>query len=178
MKNRLTAVSLAAVLLSSLWLQAPASARQNSSPERRGAAPTAGWHHGAMMGGWGTGGWGMMGGWGMTDGWGMGGWGPGMMGAGYGNLDLNLTKAQSDKIYAIHRNLREKQFALMDRMHDTMQSSAFYRDGKFDEQAARNAYAAAEKVHRQMFENMLDAQKQVDGVLTPQQRQQLSQASR
>lgn len=165
MKKHFTAVSLAALLLSSLWLQAPASARQSSAAERKGAASTRGWNHGAMMDGGG-----------MMGGWGMGGWGPGMMGAGYGNLDL--TKAQSDKIYAIHRNLREKQFALMDRMHDTMQSTAFYRDGKFDEQAARNAYAAAEKVHRQMFENMLDAQKQVDGVLTPQQRQQLSQASK
>jgi Spy/CpxP family protein refolding chaperone len=28
-----------------------------------------------------------------------------------------------------------------------------------------------------MFENMLDAQKQADAVLTPQQRQQLSQAN-
>jgi Spy/CpxP family protein refolding chaperone len=59
-----------------------------------------------------------------------------------------------------------------------MQSVTFYRGGKFDEQAARNAYAEAEKVHRQMFENMLDAQKQVDAVLTPQQREQLSQANR
>jgi Spy/CpxP family protein refolding chaperone len=119
------------------------------------------WNHG-------MGGWGMMGGAGM-----MGGWG--MMGPGWSAL--SLTKDQSNKIYAIHRELREKQFALMDRMHDSMQSVSFYRDGKFDEQAARNAYAAAEKVHRQMFENMLDAQKRVDALLTPQQRQQLSQAN-
>jgi Spy/CpxP family protein refolding chaperone len=81
-------------------------------------------------------------------------------------------------MYAIHRDLRQKQFALMDRMHDSMQSVSFYHDGKFDEQAARNAYAEAEKIHRQMFENMLNAQKQVDALLTPQQRQQLSQANR
>jgi Spy/CpxP family protein refolding chaperone len=117
-----------------------------------------------------------MGGWGMMDGSGMmGGWGGGMMGPGWGGLDLS--KDQRNKIYAIHRDLREKQFALMDRMHDSMQSVSFYKDGKFDEQAARNAYAAAEKTHRQMFENMLDAQKRVDALLTPQQRQQLSQAN-
>lgn len=121
------------------------------------------------MMGWGHG---MMGGTGM-----MGGWGPGMMmGAEYGSL--NLTQEQRNKVYAIHRSLRDKQFALMDRMHDSMQSVNVYRDGRFDEQAARNAYASAEKMHRQMFENMLDAQKQVDAVLTPQQRQQLSKPDR
>jgi Spy/CpxP family protein refolding chaperone len=119
----------------------------------------------------GMGGWGMMGGGGM-----MGGWGHGMMGPGWGALDLS--KDQRTRMYAIHRDLRQKQFALMDRMHDSMQSVSFYRDGKFDEQAARNAYAEAEKIHRQMFENMLNAQKQVDALLTPQQRQQLSQANR
>jgi Spy/CpxP family protein refolding chaperone len=110
----------------------------------------------------------------MGGGWGMMG-GSGMMGPGWSRLDL--TKDQRNKIYAIHRDLREKQFALMDRMHDSMQSVSFYRNGKFDEQAARNAYATAEKTHRQMFENMLDAQKRVDALLTPQQRQQLSQAN-
>jgi Spy/CpxP family protein refolding chaperone len=105
----------------------------------------------------------------------MGGWGGGMMGRGFGSLDLS--KDQRNKLYAIHRDLREKQFALMDRMHDTMESVSFYRNGSFDEQAARNAYADAEKIHRQMFENMLDAQKRADALLTPQQRQQLSQAS-
>jgi hypothetical protein len=41
----------------------------------------------------------------------MNGCGPGMMGSGLNSLDL--TKDQRDKIYAIHRDLREKQFALM-----------------------------------------------------------------
>lgn len=165
MKSRLTAVWTAVLLLGSL---APgggqASAQQGSGPGASGRGS------GHMMG-WGesAGGWGMMGGPGM-----MGGWGGGMMGPGWGNL--NLTRDQRDKIYAIHRDLREKQFALMDRMHDSMRSVTFYREGKFDEQAARNAYAAAEKIHRQMFDNMLDAQKRIDALLTPQQRQQLSQA--
>jgi Spy/CpxP family protein refolding chaperone len=98
-----------------------------------------------------------------------------MMGGEYGSL--GLSRDQRNKIYAIHKDLRGKQFALMDRMHDSMQSVRHYRDGKFDEQAARNAYATAEKIHREMFENMLNAQKQADALLTPQQRQQLSQAS-
>jgi Spy/CpxP family protein refolding chaperone len=119
-----------------------------------------------MMGsGHGMGGMGMMGGWG----------GGMMMGPGFGALDL--TKDQRNRMYAIHRELREKQFALVDRMHDNMESARFYRDGKFDEQAARNVYAGAEKIHRQMFENMLDAQKRADALLTPQQRQQLSRSA-
>lgn len=100
--------------------------------------------------------------------------GMGMMGHGFGNLDLSSD--QRTRMTAIHRELRDKQFALMDRMHDNMESVSFYRNGKFDEQAARNFYAGVEKIHRQMFENMLDAQKRADALLTPQQRQQLSQA--
>lgn len=156
MKNRLAALCAVALSLP-LCVEGPAFAQQGPGMERKGGAPMKGWHHG--MGGCGA----------------MGAWGPGMMGPQYGAL--NLTKDQQNKIYAIHRSLRDKQFALMDRMHDSMQSATFYRSGKFDEQAARNAYAEAEKIHRQIFENMLDAQKQADAVLTQQQRQQLSQAN-
>lgn len=159
MKSRLIAVGAAALLVPSLWFQIPAFAQQGPATAHKGHGAMMGSHHG------------LMGGCGM-----MGGLGPGMMDGDYGAL--NLTKEQRNKIYAIHRDLRDKQFALMDRMHDSMQSVTLYRDGKFDEQAARNAHEAAEKIHRQMFENMLTAQKQVDALLTPQQRQQLSQASR
>jgi Spy/CpxP family protein refolding chaperone len=122
MKNRLAAMCTAALLLATLWPQEPAFAQPGPGMERKGGAPMTGSNHG--MGGWGA-----MGA--------MGGWGQGMMGADYGAL--NLTKEQRNKIYAIHRSVREKQFALMDRMHDNMQSVTFYRGGKFDEQAARNA---------------------------------------
>jgi len=54
-----------------------------------------------------------------------------------------------------------------------METVNIYRGGKFDEQAARKAYDTMEKTHRQMFENSLDAQKRIDALLTPQQRQQL-----
>lgn len=160
MRNRLATAWGALLLVPALALGAEQAWGQpgpGPGAGPRGGGPRTDWGHG--MGG----GWGMMGGWG------------GMVGPGWGHLDL--TKDQRNKIYAIHRDLREKQFALMDRMHDSMQSVSFYRDGKFDEQAARNAYAAAEKIHRQMFDNMLEAQKRVDAVLTPQQRQQLSQAN-
>ncbi|MCS0628230.1 Spy/CpxP family protein refolding chaperone [Telluria mixta] len=159
MSSRLPAAWTVALFLSSLCSQAPASATQGTGMERGGPAPMMGRHHGTM-GGCNA----------------MGDAGPGMMGADYGALDL--TKEQRDRMVAIHRDLRDKQIALMDHMHDTMRSLTYYRDGKFDEQAARNAYAAAEKNHRQMFENMLDAQKKMDAVLTQQQRQQLSRAGK
>lgn len=131
-----------------------------------------------MMGGYGMGP-GMMGGYGM---------GPGMMGGGYGHGMMggfgpgwipnvpDLSKEQREKISGIQKDLRQKQWALMDKMHDEFESQNPYRGGKFDEQAARKAYETAEKLHRQMFENSLDAQKRIDGILTPQQREQLQRA--
>ena len=62
----------------------------------------------------------------------------------------------------------------MDQMHDQWQGASPYRNGQFDEQAARRAFDATEKLRQQMFENALDAQKRVDALLTASQRQQLS----
>ena len=159
MKNR-RATILSAFLLMPLLASGGGTEAAQPGPgtARRGGGPMMEWHHG-------TGGCGMAGG--------MAG---GMMGPGWRALDL--TRDQRDRIDAVHRDLRARQSALMERMHASMQSARYYRDGKFDEQAARDAYAAAENIHRQMFENMLDAQKRADAVLTPPQRQQLSQANR
>jgi Spy/CpxP family protein refolding chaperone len=111
---------------------------------------------------------------GMMGGGGMGG---AMMG-GFGNLRNipDLTTDQRNKITAIRRDLRNRQFALMDQMHDQWASTNLYRNGQFDEQAARRSYDATEKLHRQMFENSLDAQKRIDALLTPAQRQQLQRS--
>jgi Spy/CpxP family protein refolding chaperone len=167
--NKRIATALAAVLLLQSPIQAQDSGADKQAPAARERGPHGGWGHHGMMGGCG-----MMGGPGMMGGWGMGG--AGMMG--WGAAKLDLTKDQRGKIYTIHRELRDKQFALMDKMHDQMQSAAVYHDGKFDEQAARRAYESVEKVHRQMFENMLEAHKKIDAILTPQQRQQLSEANK
>jgi len=91
---------------------------------------------------------------------------------------VNLTTAQRATIDAIHRELRTKQTALMERMHATMHETHAYRDGKYDEAALRSAYGEAEKIHRQMFESRLEAQRRIDALLTPQQRLQLSQTGR
>jgi Spy/CpxP family protein refolding chaperone len=109
----------------------------------------------------------------------MGHGGQGMMGGGMmGGFDWrnipDLTPDQRSKIEAIRRDLRTRQFALMDQMHDQIHSTPYYRNGQFDEQVARRSYDETEKLRRQMFENALDAHKRVDALLTAAQRQQLA----
>lgn len=148
-----------AALAASLLLSVSASAQ----PGGYGMGP-------GMMGGYGMGP-GMMGGGGMGPGM-MGGYGPGWMPA-----IPDLTAEQRSKIAAIQKEMRQKQWTLMEKMHDEFDAQNPYRSGKFDEQAARKAYETAEKLHRQMFENSIDAQKRIDGLLTPQQREQLQRAA-
>lgn len=61
----------------------------------------------------------------------------------------------------------------MEKMHesDWLMGDA-YRDGKFDEQAARKAFDAMSEQRKLMFENSLEMCKRLDGVLTPKQREQ------
>lgn len=129
----------------------------------------------SQPGGYGMGG-GMMGGQGMGHGM-MGGYdmGHGMMG-GWGPTIPDLTSEQRSKIAAIQKELRQKQWTLMEKMHEDAQQGSFYRGGKFDEQAARKAFDARASLHKQMFENSLEAQKRIDSVLTPQQREQAQRA--
>lgn len=122
-----------------------------------------------MMGGYYGGGSGMMGYY---------GGGPGMMGGcgmGFGWNFPALSPEQRNKVTDIQRDLRRKQWELMDKMHDNAQFNP-YQGGKFDEQAARKAFDVANGLHKQMFENCLDAQKRTDALLTPQQREQLQKA--
>lgn len=121
-----------------------------------------------MMGGYGMGP-GMMGGYGM---------GPGMMGSGmmggYGyGYGLDLNPDQQAKMSDIQQRLAQQHWDLMGKMHQQGYRMNFYRDGKLDEQAARKAYEAMATSHKEMFESWLQAQKQIDALLTPEQRQKL-----
>jgi Spy/CpxP family protein refolding chaperone len=121
------------------------------------------------------------GGYGMGPGMMGGGYGPGMMGGyGAGNCSPgipDLTNEQRTKIAGIQKEFRTKQWALMEQMHEQSPFGGFYRDGKLDEQAARKAYDVTANLHKQMFENSLEMQKRIDGVLSPKQREQLQRAS-
>jgi len=160
MRKSLVAAAMAAGLLTCA----------SALPQSYGMGPGYG-------GGYGTGGGygmgrGMMGG-------AYGGMGPGMMG-GYGAdglANLDLTVDQRKKVEGIQRDLQRKQWKLMESMRELMwQQRDANLEGKFDEKSAREAYDAREKLHKQMFENSLDARKQIDAVLTAEQRQKLGRS--
>ena len=141
-----------------------------------GYGPGAGMGPG-MMGGYGGYGPGSGMGMGMCPGM-MGGYGPGSgMGPGRGGYGIpDLTTEQRARLADIQKEFRNRQWALMQSMNELEWNQAdVYRDGKFDDQAARKAFDARADLRKQMFENSLDMRKGVDGVLTPQQREQLSQ---
>jgi len=120
-----------------------------------------------MMGGYGYGmGPGMMGGYGY-------GMGPGMMG-GYGPGGYNplkLSDEQRGKIADIQEDVRRKQWALMSSMHE-LQFRGRGAEAPSDAEA-RKLYQASADLHKQMFENSLDARKRINAVLTKEQREQL-----
>lgn len=110
-------------------------------------------------------------------GWG-GPMGPGMMGDGrYWALDLS--QAQRDKILSIERASSGKQWELMSKMHDQrLGMHERYVTGKWDEDAQRKNYQVMSELHKAMFENSLQSRKDIEAVLTPEQRAQLGQAGR
>ena len=114
-----------------------------------------GWGPGMMSPSWGMTGPGMMG-------------GPGMMARGWGVLPADLSAEQRTKIFEIQRDMRAKQWPLMQQLHESMWGSAAQ-----DEQSERQAYDRMAALQKQMFENMLDARKRIDAVLTPQQRDEM-----
>jgi Spy/CpxP family protein refolding chaperone len=101
------------------------------------------------------------------------GMGPAMMG-GLGMAGLDLSSEQRAKIAEIRTEFGRKQEALRDQMQALrMRPGGVWRDGPFDEQAARQSHEAMMALRKQMFENALEARKRIDGVLSPQQRELL-----
>ena len=129
-----------------------------------------------MMGGYGSG-YGPGGGWGP----GMmgGGFGPGMMGFGGGMMggvwQLDLTDAQRQQILKIQDDVRRKNWDLMGKAQDEQAKlrDAYFGVAKRDRAAIVAAYKRISDLRVQRIENSLDAAEKVDGVLTPQQRDQL-----
>jgi len=136
------------------------------------------------MGDWGQGygmGAGMMGGYGQGYGMGPGmmgdygsgnAMGPGMMG-GYGmRSDLNLTAEQRSQIAAIRGDVRRKHWELMGKMQEEQsQMNDEYRSDPRDDAALSKSYRKMSDLRHQMFDLSLSAQKQIDGVLTKEQRE-------
>ncbi len=136
-----------------------------------------------MMGGYGMGS-GMMGdhgpGYGMgadmMDGQGHGyGMGSGMMG-GYGaRADLHLTVEQRSKIAKIQNDVRRKHWDLMGKMQDEQaQMNDQYDSGQRDDAALSKSFRNMSDLRQQMFDLSLSARRQMDAVLTTEQRDKLS----
>ena len=138
----------------------------------------------AMMGGYGGygPGAGMMGGYGgygmgpgMMGGYGGNGMGPGMMyGYGANAGALNLTDDQREKITKIQEALSTKHWELMGKMQEQQfKLRELSASGKTDDAVIGKAYRNIEGLRQQMWASGADAQKQIDAVLTKEQRDQL-----
>jgi len=122
-----------------------------------------------MMGGYGPGyGPGMMGGYGP-------GYGRGMMG-GYGLASLNLSDEQQSKVFAIQEENRKKNFDTMSKMRGEMfQLRRMYAAENVDAKAVVEQQKKVDDLRRGMLASRLEMRKQIEGVLTPEQRKQLRQ---
>lgn len=107
---------------------------------------------------------------GMMYGYGPGGWGmgPGMM-YGYGGYPPgygpNLSDEQRQQIAKIQQDLQRKQWDLMSKMRDAYAAGYNAQDDK----TAKQTYKNIAELREQMFDNMLAARKQIDGVLAQAQ---------
>jgi Spy/CpxP family protein refolding chaperone len=134
---------------------------------------------GSMMGGYAMGGDGMMGGYGigpgMMDGQGRGyGMGSGMMGGSGSRSDLHLTTEQRSKIAKIQDDVRRKHWDLMGKMQDERsQMNEQFNAEPRDDAALSKSYRKMSELRQQMFDLSLAAQKEMDTVLTAEQREKM-----
>ena len=111
------------------------------------------------------------------------GMGPGMMGGMMGSgmmvganpyAGLDLSAEQRAKVSDIQEGLWRKQWDLMGKMHEERYHMYQLMSGVTpDDASARKAYQAMADAHKKMFDAMLDARKQIDAVLTKEQREKL-----
>mgnify|MGYP000885049095 FL=1 len=171
MKRKLALAALVAATLS-----VPAFAQggpgmgagpQADCPMQQGAGPGHG--KGGMMG---EGRHGMMGG---RHG-GMGGMGgmEGMGGPGLKALQaLDLTPEQRTKVTEAIRDQQRKQHGFMGTMRELRWKQQDAQKGGFNEDAARKHFDAMAAIRKEMFEAHLATRKQIDGLLTPEQKAKL-----
>lgn len=138
-----------------------------------GYGPGSGYGPG-MMGGYGPGyGRGMMGGGdGYGPGYGRGGGG----GYGYGLASLNLTQEQQDKVFAIQEESRSKNWGTMGQMRsETFKLRRLLSADSVDSKAIGEQQKKVDELRRQMLVSRVEAHKQIEAVLTPEQRKQFRQ---
>ena len=122
--------------------------------------------------------------------------GPGMMGEGHGMMmnpdmmtgsgmmggpmmaSLRLTDEQEDKLFALHEQMRTKNFGTMGKLHSEMfKLRRLMKADNVDAKAVVEQQKKVDEVKREMLASHLEMRKQVEAVLTPEQRKQLRQPS-
>jgi Spy/CpxP family protein refolding chaperone len=115
---------------------------------------------------------------GMGYGPGGGGRGGTMMGYGRGGLAaLDLSDAQAEKIFAIQDAQHQKNWPTMTKMRSEMfKLRRMYYDDKSDPKAVAEQQKKVDELRRAMLQSRLESRKQIEAVLTPEQRKQLRQS--
>jgi Spy/CpxP family protein refolding chaperone len=105
------------------------------------------------------------------------GYGSGMMGGGYGSLSaLNLTSEQTDKVLAIQEENRSRNWGTMGEMRTEMfKLRQMYYSDKLDANAYADQQKKVDELRRQILKSQLEARKQIEAILTPEQRKQFRQ---
>jgi len=110
-----------------------------------------------------------------------GGHGGGMMGMGQGIppgvlATLGLTPEQQAKVTEIQREQQRKRHGMRGTMQEMRWKAQDSQKDGFNEDAARKQFDAMAAMRKEMFESGLAARKQLDAVLTPEQREKLKKA--
>lgn len=113
---------------------------------------------------------------GMGYGYGSGmGYGPGMRGGGL--TALNLSDAQAEKIFAIQDAQQQKNWPTMSKMRSEMfKLRRMYYDDKADPKAVSEQQKKVDDLRRTMLQSRLESRKQIEAVLTEEQRKQFRQS--
>jgi Spy/CpxP family protein refolding chaperone len=101
-----------------------------------------------------------------------------MMGGGMGRMaaiwSLDLTDEQDSRIDKIHDDVHHRHRALMPQLWEAQDRLRnLYDADDRDAAAIGKAYTQVSDVQRQMLESRVQAEKQMEAVLTPEQRAQL-----
>lgn len=103
--------------------------------------------------------------------------GPGMMmGGGPMMASLHLTDEQEDKLFALHEQMRAKNFGTMGKLHaEQFKLSKLMKAETVDSKAVVEQQKKVDEVRREMLASHLEMRKQAEAILTPEQKKQLRQ---